>query len=139
MKKQSGITLIALVITIVVLLILAGVSISMILGNNSIIGKAKEAKNSTNEATIKEYISTALVSTDTEYLVNHSESEETAYYTEEGSTYFGNEVKKSGATSGTITEYTKSEDGPITVKGTMIMNGTTYNWTAENGEITLVK
>ena len=47
MKKtrQSGITLVALVVTIVVLLILAGVSISLVLGNNGLISKAKEARN----------------------------------------------------------------------------------------------
>ena len=44
-NKQRGITLIALVVTIVVLLILAGVSISLILDNNGIIGKSKDAKN----------------------------------------------------------------------------------------------
>ena len=45
MKKSSkGITLIALVITIIVLLILAGVSITMLTGNNSILQKATDAK-----------------------------------------------------------------------------------------------
>ena len=43
-KQPSGITLIALVVTIVVLLILAGVSISTVLGNNGIIPRANEAK-----------------------------------------------------------------------------------------------
>ena len=44
LKNKNGITLIALVVTIVVLLILAGVSISLILDNNGIIQKSKEAK-----------------------------------------------------------------------------------------------
>lgn len=44
MKKNNGITLIALVITIIVLLILAGVSIAMISDQNGILGKAKSAK-----------------------------------------------------------------------------------------------
>ena len=43
-KKEKGITLVALVVTIVVLLILAGVSISLVLSNNGIINKAKESK-----------------------------------------------------------------------------------------------
>lgn len=43
-KKERGITLVALVVTIVVLLILAGVSISMVLGNNGIVTKAKKLK-----------------------------------------------------------------------------------------------
>lgn len=43
-KTESGITLIALVITIIVLIILAGVSINLVLGDNGIITKSKEAK-----------------------------------------------------------------------------------------------
>mgnify|MGYP004469498975 CR=1 FL=1 len=46
-KKQAGITLIALVITIIVLLILAGVSIAMLTGNNGILTQAKLAKENT--------------------------------------------------------------------------------------------
>ena len=49
-KQEKGITLIALVVTIVVLLILAGVSISLVLNNNGVISKAKNAKNQYAEA-----------------------------------------------------------------------------------------
>ena len=49
-KQEEGITLIALVVTIVVLLILAGVSISLVLNNNGVISKAKDAKNQYAEA-----------------------------------------------------------------------------------------
>ena len=49
MKKDKGITLIALVITIIVLLILAGVAISMLSGENGILKKAAEAKTKTEE------------------------------------------------------------------------------------------
>ena len=49
-KHEKGITLIALVVTIVVLLILAGVSISLVLNNNGVISKAKDAKNQYAEA-----------------------------------------------------------------------------------------
>ena len=48
--KNSGITLMALVITIIVLLILAGISITMLAGDNSILQKAGEAKEKTEEA-----------------------------------------------------------------------------------------
>ncbi len=50
-KKVEGITLIALVITIILLLILAGVSISMIAGENGILKRANEAKEETEIAT----------------------------------------------------------------------------------------
>ena len=49
-NKNQGITLIALVITIVVLLILAGVSINMVLGENGIVTKAKDASDKTKQA-----------------------------------------------------------------------------------------
>ena len=49
--RENGITLIALVVTIVVLLILAGVSVNALFGNNGIIEKAKEAQNKMDKAT----------------------------------------------------------------------------------------
>ena len=53
-KKEKGITLVALVVTIVVLLILAGVSISLVLGPNGLITRAQEARNATANATANE-------------------------------------------------------------------------------------
>ena len=54
-KKEKGITLVALVVTIIVLLILAGVAISLTIGQNGIFTRAQNAterweKASTNEA-----------------------------------------------------------------------------------------
>ena len=51
---NDGITLIALVITIIVLLILAGVSIAMLTGDNGIITQAQNAKEETEESKEKE-------------------------------------------------------------------------------------
>ncbi len=53
-EKNNGITLIELVITIVVLIILAGISISIILGENGLVAKAKRAATQTEEATANE-------------------------------------------------------------------------------------
>ncbi len=53
-KRENGITLIALVVTIVVLLILAGITISLVFGENGIIAKAKEAVEKTNQSAINE-------------------------------------------------------------------------------------
>ena len=50
LRKNTGITLIALVITIIILLILAGVSIAMLTGNNGILTQAKLAKENTAQA-----------------------------------------------------------------------------------------
>ena len=53
-RKTIGITLIALVVTIIVLLILAGITISLVFGPNGVVKKAQEAANKTNEAIINE-------------------------------------------------------------------------------------
>ncbi len=50
MKNNKGITLVALVVTIVVLLILAAVSINLVLGDNGIVKKAQDAKTKSAEA-----------------------------------------------------------------------------------------
>ena len=51
---KNGITLIALVVTIVVLLILAGITINLVFSENGIIEKAREAAEKTNQAIINE-------------------------------------------------------------------------------------
>ena len=56
LKNKKGITLIALVVTIVVLLILAGVTISLLLDENGIITKSKDARNANRAGAIKEEI-----------------------------------------------------------------------------------
>lgn len=60
-NKSAGITLIALVVTIIVLLILAGISVGMLNGDNGIIGHAGTAKESSEIAEEKEIIQTSTV------------------------------------------------------------------------------
>lgn len=60
MKNNKGITLVALVVTIIVLLILASVSINLVLGDNGIITRAKLASNQTEDGKIIEDISLKL-------------------------------------------------------------------------------
>ena len=55
-RKERGITLIALVITIIVLLILAGVSIAMLTGENGILTQAQTAKEKTEKASVIEQV-----------------------------------------------------------------------------------
>ena len=59
-KKSKGITLIALVVTIVVLLILAAVSISMLGGENGIITQAQQSKDKTEQAKVEEIVDLAI-------------------------------------------------------------------------------
>ena len=56
LKKQKGITLIALVVTIVVLLILAGVTISLLLDENGIIAKSKDARIGTRASQVEDEV-----------------------------------------------------------------------------------
>ena len=56
MKNKRGITLIALVITIIVLLVLAGVSLSLVLGNNGVLKQAQNGVEKHSEAEIAEQI-----------------------------------------------------------------------------------
>ena len=60
-KKENGITLIALVITIIVLLILAGVSVAMLTSENGIINQAQNAKEETEIASEKEAIQLTMI------------------------------------------------------------------------------
>ena len=63
MRSQKGITLIALVITIIVLLILAGVSIAMLTGQNGILTRANDAKEDTAVAEVVERFNMELSAT----------------------------------------------------------------------------
>ena len=61
-KGQSGITLVALVVTIVVLLILAGITIALVFAQNGVVGKAQEAAADSNKGTIADNIQGYIVS-----------------------------------------------------------------------------
>lgn len=69
-KEQKGVTLIALVITIIVLLILAGVSIAFLTGDNGILNKSTKAAASQKVAEAKELATTEVATQYTTYLEN---------------------------------------------------------------------
>ena len=60
-RKEKGITLVALVVTVIILLILASVTLSMLTGENGIIAKAREAKEKTEIAAWEERIDLAII------------------------------------------------------------------------------
>ena len=62
MKKQNGITLISLIITIIIMLILAGVSLSMVMGDGSMLEQANAATENTRGGEVQEYIDLAIAS-----------------------------------------------------------------------------
>ena len=70
MKNEKGITLIALVITIIVLIILAAVSIAMLTGDSGILTEADNARDMTNESTIADKINMELNAFKTDILAD---------------------------------------------------------------------
>ena len=59
-KENKGITLVALIITVIVLLILAGVTISLVIGENGVINKSKETAKTTFEKDVQESLELAI-------------------------------------------------------------------------------
>ena len=98
-KEIKGITLITLAITIVVLIILAGVSINAVMGDDGIIKKAHNSANLTKEAEVKEAINRTILEF---YLTNDYETLE--------------DFLKAKVTEGKIDSVTKNADGTLTVK-----------------------
>ena len=60
MKKNGGITLIALVITIIILIILAGISVATLTGDNGLFSRAKQAKENSKYSSIEEEVKLAV-------------------------------------------------------------------------------
>ena len=70
---EKGITLVALVVTIIVLLILAGVAITLTVGNNGIFNRASSATKEYTKASIKEELELAVADArmDNLYIINN--------------------------------------------------------------------
>ena len=74
MKGKKGITLIALVITVIVLLILAGVTIATLTGDNGLLQKTQKAKDDSTDAELKEEIQLAWNKVYADYYLDNSET-----------------------------------------------------------------
>ena len=113
LKERKGITLIALVITIIVLLILAGVSIAMLTGENGILNQANEAKTETEYKGAEEKVKLAIMGTraDDGQMTVEELTREIGY---QGGTLTGDafpvEVQMDGRT------FTVDENGTVTEK-----------------------
>ena len=75
-ESQKGITLVALVVTIIVLIILAGISINLLLGDNGLITRAQEAKKQQKIAEVKEKLSLELSAAETDAILRNESLEE---------------------------------------------------------------
>ena len=111
-KKNKGITLVALVITIIILLILAGISISA-LANTGIFQKAQDAEGKSKLADAKESMTLLLH----EWQVEHVTSDKTL------ETFLGEKVADS-----TIEDYKKLENGnyEVYIKGEKVKDGAAF-------------
>ena len=141
LKKNGGITLIALVITIIVLLILAGVSIAMLSGDNGLLTRSTQAADKEVLAGAKDAITTDVAAYgadyyEAKYVNNTAGSNTIADYVgaklEAGhaanSTVQGCTVTAVSATSITI-EKTGASTGDVTAIGTLKSDGTiTWAW-----------
>ena len=127
-KSTKGITLISLVVTIIILLILAGVTIATLMGDNGLINKAKDAKIKTEIASIKEQIQIDIIGKQSENNGNISEDS----------------LKEILEKYGTLSEEEKITDKTLTtkenyeIKVSDIWNGTTKEDGPQNPTFTTV-
>ena len=124
LKNERGITLVALVITIIVLLILAGVTLSMVMGESGIFGKANSAKEKTQLSNAEETIKLAVlenkvnsVSGDVALTNDQLKEEIAKKLTEQGYTVSGSTVTYYGDKTIDIENYLEKESA-ITITWT---------------------
>ncbi len=120
-KENKGITLIALVVTIIVLLILAGISINALAGQNGILNRTTSAKQKTEEAQVQEELETGLMGLFMDYQVEAGGLGTFADY------IFANEAKVQSELGGNVG--IDSTNKTITYKGTLFS-------VADDGKVT---
>ena len=111
-KTEKGITLVALVVTIVVLLILAGVSINTVLGDDGIIEKAKEKAEATRRASAEEEMNRLVL----EYQLAKNDETLESFLQEKVTEGRIDGVTDNGDGTITITKKVDGKDYTITVK-----------------------
>lgn len=130
MKNQKGITLVALVITIVVLLILAGVTISMVLGPNGVLTNSQTAKDNSAKGTANDALSTALSSLSTSYYTEAHDSDATLLSTVTAENLKTLAPGYTYTVNGTTITMTSEKDGYVftaTITDTLTVNSFTSN------------
>lgn len=121
LENNGGITLIALVVTIVVLLILAGVSISMLAGENGIITQAQKSKEETEIGKEKEYINASISTIRMQKLEKGQENIITSMELEEELNKYESGVKVTGNLTLIVTyqsgrSYNVTQNGKIEIE-----------------------
>ena len=126
MKSNKGITLVALVITIIVLLILAGVSISLVVGDNGVLTQAQNASTKTDVASARSALEMTLTSVTSDFLGDVWSDNTSAKIYDNVTVYeldkelqnngfyivkFGGDTKDSGTTLTNVKDDLSNEDG----------------------------
>ena len=134
MRNNKGITLIALVITIIVLLILAGVSIAMVTGQNGILNQASRAGAETQVAEAKELAGVQMSSLVAQYYeeryVDHTTTAKSF------KAYLATLDDEDDLASNDPTKYSISNDGTITIKPVTTEGKTVSGSIDDDGKIT---
>ena len=121
-KNERGITLLALVVSIVVLLILAGVSVNAIVGDNGILKQASNSVEAKRDATAEEDVSMAWTSATTEYWTVwsvNSSIKKSDFFTIEN-------LNKYLEGKGKVTQITNNGDGTYSIRYKLNDQGTVY-------------
>ena len=119
-KLNKGITLIALVITIVVLILIAGISISLVLGNGGLIDKAKQSAETYSDEALKEKIQIAAI---TSSLNSTGKIDKNAFKQElDKSLGASNYTMTTDETTGEITITVQNKTFSVSDNGTLIDN-----------------
>ena len=125
-KGQGGITLVALVVTIVVLLILAGITIALVFAQNGVVGKAQDAADYSNKGTIADNVQGYIVSQQMEVIQSGAQKDITSG--------LSSALSAAGITVDTTTgsgTITVNADTSVTIAGTITftLNGQSYDLT----------
>ena len=130
MKKQKieekGITLIVLVITIIVLLILTGVSIAMLTGQNGVLTRAKDSNDETVKAEVQEKINLALNEIYTDILSGQSTISTPTIGATNNKSYSVGTIDKTAAT---VVDITWTDTTYGTYKGSITYDSTSGKYT----------
>ena len=139
-KNQNGITLVALVVTIIVLLILAGVSLSLVAGENGILGRATGAVDKNEIATAKEQVQLLLADKMEGYYearyVDGKEFTDVLSYILKNENAEGDEANQSLKTMNDIYTVKIGTDKSISVEGGSLKTDSLKGTIATDGKIT---
>lgn len=115
LKENKGVTLVALVITIIVLLILAGVTLSMVMGDSGIFSKANKASSETTISSAKDAVRLATLEAVTDQYDNNGATSTTTEITDSNVVSKVNDKLQDGYTlDGKSSPYTIKQNGKDT-------------------------